>query len=99
MSIYSSESTPDLDTYAGKTGTFQFDGLDFAVTVVKARLRFGHLDLLIKPANGSGEKWVEQHRVSLKEDRVMQNVIGVIGDRKPSEFSVISSSTLATEYR
>ena len=66
MSIYSSStSTPDLDSYANRIGQFVSDGLSFQVKVVKARLRFGHLDLLIVPAVGSGERWVEQHRVAL----------------------------------
>ena len=82
MSIYSSStSTPDLDSFPGRTGTFQFDGLSFGVKIVKARLRFGHLDLLIAPSVGNCERWVEQHRVVL-DDNVIRNVIGVIGSKR-----------------
>lgn len=71
MSIYSSStSTPDLDSFPGRTGTFEFDGLSFGVKIVKARLRFGHLDLQIAPVVGSGERWVEQHRVILDDNPV-----------------------------
>ena len=82
MSIYSSSTTtPDLDSFPGRTGTFEFDGLSFGVKIVKARLRFGHLDLLIAPTVGNGERWVEQHRVVL-DDNVIRNVIGVIGPKR-----------------
>lgn len=89
MSIYSaSTSTPDLDSYEGRTGRFEFDSLSFEVKVVKARLRFGHLDLLIAPTVGSGERWVEQHRVTLDDaSQVLRNVIGVIGPKSDESFS------------
>lgn len=94
MSIYSaSTSTPDLDSYAGRTGRFEFDGLSFTVNVVKARLRFGHLDLLITPAVGSGERWVEQHRVTLDEQTVFRNVIGVIGAKRDEEITYVEHAT------
>jgi hypothetical protein len=87
MSIYSSSTTtPDLDSFPGRTGTFEFDGLSFGVKIVKARLRFGHLDLLITPSVGNGERWVEQHRVIL-DDNVIRNVIGVIGPKR-DEFVI-----------
>lgn len=68
MSIYSSNTeTPDLDSFVNRTGNFDTDGLSFGIRVVKARLRFGHLDLLVTPIFGEGERWVEQHRVDLAE--------------------------------
>lgn len=68
MSIYSSNTeTPDLDSFVNRTGNFDTDGLSFGIRVVKARLRFGHLDLLVTPIFGHGERWVEQHRVHLAE--------------------------------
>ena len=39
------------------------EGLTVGVKITDVRVRFGHLDLLVKPLNGSGERWVEQHRV------------------------------------
>lgn len=68
MSIYSASTTkPDLDSYKGRVGRFEIDGLSFAVEIIDARLRFGHLDLLIVPKTGAGERWVEQHRVLLPD--------------------------------
>jgi hypothetical protein len=40
------------------------DDLTVGVNITDARVRFGHIDLLVEPINGSGEKWVEKHRVT-----------------------------------
>jgi hypothetical protein len=50
----------------GKLGMVKLDDLVFGVTIKDARFRFGHLDYLIEPLNGSGEQWVENHRVEIK---------------------------------
>ncbi len=50
----------------GKLGMVKLDDLIFGVTIKDARFRFGHLDYLIEPLNGSGEQWVENHRVEIK---------------------------------
>ncbi len=67
MNIYSKETTtkPDLDSYRDKTGMIAVDDLLVEVKITDARLRFGHLDLLVTPVSGSGERWVEQHRISV----------------------------------
>lgn len=84
MSIYSSTTTiPDLDSYEGRTGKLSFDDLSFSVKIIKARLRFGHLDLLVSPATGEGERWVEQHRVSLDE---LVADYGLIEDKRQDRF-------------
>ena len=57
----------DLTALRGRTGTVEVDTLNFSVTVVDARIRFGHLDLRVAPVTGTGEKWVEAHRVSLEQ--------------------------------
>lgn len=49
----------------GKTGIVKLDDLMFGVTIKDARFRFGHLDYLIQPINGSGTQWVENHRVKI----------------------------------
>ena len=55
--------TIDLNNYRNQTGTVTIDGLTVTVTVKDARIRFGHLDLLITPVNGAGEKWMEARRI------------------------------------
>lgn len=67
MNIYSKETPtkPDLDSYRDKIGMISVDDLLVEVKITNARLRFGHLDLLVTPVSGSGERWVEQHRVDV----------------------------------
>jgi hypothetical protein len=87
MSIYSSDTkSPDLDSFVGRTGNFDTDGLSFGVRVVKARLRFGHLDLLITPTFGKGERWVEQHRVNLSEAEEVTISAEVVSGPTPIPF-------------
>lgn len=59
------EHGTDLNLYRGRSGTMALNDLAFGVEVKDARLRFGHLDFLITPIEGSGEIWVESHRVNL----------------------------------
>jgi hypothetical protein len=60
---------PDLDTFRGRKGLIAVDDLMVEVKIADARLRFGHLDLLVTPVAGSGERWVEQHRVDVQPAR------------------------------
>lgn len=55
----------DLTTYVGRKGTINMDGLSVGIEVKEARVRFGHLDLLVTPLIGSGERWIESQRLSL----------------------------------
>jgi len=48
----------------GKTAFMTLDDLTVSVRINDVRVRFGHIDLLVEPVNGSGTKWVEQHRVT-----------------------------------
>jgi hypothetical protein len=68
MRIYSTASTekPDLNDYRDRSGVISVDSLMVEVKVKDARIRFGHLDLLVTPIAGSGERWIEQHRVTLE---------------------------------
>jgi hypothetical protein len=54
-----------LDSFSGKIGLMDVDGLNFEVRIAGARVRFGHLDFLVTPVNGAGEKWIESHRIDL----------------------------------
>jgi hypothetical protein len=66
-------STPDLNAYRDREAFIHVDDLVIEVKIKDARLRFGHLDLLVTPISGSGQRWIEQHRVTLPEggeDRV-----------------------------
>lgn len=67
MRIYtpSEGEAPDLNTYKNRQGVINVDDLKVEVTVEDARMRFGHLDLLVTPVAGSGQRWIEQHRVQI----------------------------------
>jgi len=68
-SIVTREEMTDenLASFSGRVGTVEVDSLNFGITVVEARVRFGHLDLRVAPLNGTGAKWFEAHRVSLDQ--------------------------------
>jgi hypothetical protein len=55
----------DIAALRGMSGVMKMEDLQISVNVVEARLRFGHLDLLVTPVAGTGERWVETHRVAL----------------------------------
>lgn len=55
----------DLTEYHNRTGSITLDGLTVGITVTDARVRFGHLDLLVTPTAGSGQKWIESRRITL----------------------------------
>lgn len=57
----------DLTQYDNRTGRIMLDTLAFRVRIVRARTRYGHLDFLVTPLDGEGERWVEQHKVTLDE--------------------------------
>lgn len=59
-----SEMKPD--SLKGEIGTLSLESLEIGVKIADVRVRFGHLDLLVKPLNGMGEQWVERHRVKVK---------------------------------
>jgi hypothetical protein len=58
--------TLDLNDYRDKQGVISIDGLQVAVDIKDARVRFGHLDLLVTPTLGAGEKWMESRRVIIR---------------------------------
>ncbi len=49
----------------GEVGVLSMEGLDVGVKISDVRVRFGHIDYLVKPLNGKGEVWVERHRVQV----------------------------------
>jgi hypothetical protein len=57
-----------LNAYRHVPAKYTIDGLDIEVTIKDARTRFGHLDLLISPTSGTGEKWVERKNLEIRQD-------------------------------
>jgi hypothetical protein len=55
----------ELSTRIGQTAKLRHGGLDFTVSIVDARNRFGSIDYLVTPANGSGSTWVSSSTLKL----------------------------------
>lgn len=64
----------NLQSLIGTIGTLTVGQLDVNVKVVDVRVRFGHVDLLVEPTNGSGTEWVEKHRITSNEHGWHKNV-------------------------
>jgi len=67
MPTYTAKDKPDLDQYKDRTGQITIENLTVDVQIKDARLRFGHIDLLVTPVLGAGSQWVEQHRVEIED--------------------------------
>jgi hypothetical protein len=67
MKTYTKEEQTDqaIASLKGKMGHMRIEALEVAVRITDARRRFGHVDVLVEPADGSGEQWVEKHRVKV----------------------------------
>ena len=58
----------DFDAYRGCSATYRTGELDFECLILDSRQRFGHLDLLITPQAGSGQRWTEFKNLSIHND-------------------------------
>jgi hypothetical protein len=58
----------DFDASKGLYATYNTGELDFLVTILDSRQRFGHLDLLITPRHGAGERWTEFKNLVIHND-------------------------------
>lgn len=67
MKTYDKNQVEQLkpETARGEIGVLSMEGLDVGVKIADVRVRFGHIDYLVKPLNGKGEVWVERHRVQV----------------------------------
>lgn len=54
----------DLNRYSNRRGYITINAMSIGVEIIKARIRYGHIDLLVTPITGHGEKWIEIHKVS-----------------------------------
>lgn len=67
MKTYTKEDIGDeqIATLKGMTGSMSVETLTVGVHIKDVRRRFGHIDVLVQPLNGTGEQWVEKHRVKV----------------------------------
>ena len=58
----------DYSAYHNCRGFITENGLEFPVKISSARYRYGHLDLLVTPEGGAGERWVQRTNIRLEND-------------------------------
>ena len=65
-----SDGKIDYEIYKGLTASVEETGLVVDVRIVDTRRRYGHLDFLVVPVSGSGERWTEFKNVTLHNDPI-----------------------------
>ena len=60
-------TTEQLKTYENRLAFIRMNDMTVYVTIKSARRRFGHIDFLVTPIQGGGEKWLEHHKVHLMD--------------------------------
>lgn len=63
---YTAQQKKAHKSVVGKTGLYDFEEMSFPVRIINERFRYGRLDVMIKPLDGSGERWVEFHKVTVE---------------------------------
>jgi hypothetical protein len=64
--------TIDYEAYEGLDAKIIVNKLEINVKIIKARKRFGHLDLLVIPTSGTGEVWVERKNIKINNDPALK---------------------------
>ncbi|MFZ9715832.1 MAG: hypothetical protein ACO3CH_00045 [Ilumatobacteraceae bacterium] len=63
--IYTKEELESLQYLKGKMGQIEYETMQIAVKILEIRRRFGHVDALVTPDSGKGEKWIALHKVKV----------------------------------
>ena len=65
MQTYTKEDIAKVNPkgLSGSSALMDCGELTIGVRIKDARVRFGHIDLLVQPLEGEGEVWVEKHRI------------------------------------
>ena len=63
--IYTVAELDSLQHLKGKIGTIDVETMKVAVQIMELRRRFVHIDALVKPEAGTGDKWVALHKVKI----------------------------------
>lgn len=54
-----------VNQYHGQVASVDLNGLTVDVQVRDVRFRYGHIDVLVTPLSGSGDKWILADRITL----------------------------------
>jgi len=82
-----SDGKIDYEIYKGLTASVEETGLVVDVRIVDTRRRYGHLDFLVVPVSGSGERWTEFKNVTLHSDPVAGLPAAHIADTYAKTFA------------
>ncbi|NBX51286.1 hypothetical protein EBT25_15515 [bacterium] len=84
----------DTGAYKGAQVLFKIPDMDILVEgiVLEARVRYGHLDLLVSPKSGTGTKWFQSKNIIIKEMARQAN-----GAEKPDAAVVEETVAMAHE--
>lgn len=64
--IYSKKEVETLSYLKGKKGKIEVEtSLFVTIKILELRRRFGHVDVLVTPCDGDGQKWIALHRVKV----------------------------------
>jgi len=65
MELTMEQATKKKPFTKGMMALMDVEKMTINVVIQDIRARFGHVDVLVKPADGTGEQWVEQHRIKI----------------------------------
>ena len=64
------QNASSLALYIGKSGVLRCEYLSVEITVAAAKRSYGRTLLLVRPAAGTGEQWVEVSRIGRNHGEV-----------------------------
>jgi len=91
-----SDGKIDFDAYEGLRATTEYGPLIIEVQIIGARQRYGHLDLLVTPIAGNGERWIERKNLVIIDDPANAFVFNT-GPEDELSQSVTVVDTFATD--
>ena len=63
--IYTEKELASLQYLKGKKGSLEVETMQVVVKILDLRRRFGHVDALVTPEAGKGEKWIALHKITV----------------------------------
>ena len=89
-----SDGKIDFDAYEGLRATTEYGPLVIEVQIIGARQRYGHLDLLVTPVAGNGERWIERKNLAIIDDPANEYVLSTsVEDESSQSVTVVDTLT------
>lgn len=81
----------DTDAYKGLYGTIVVKDISVNVEIFDARIRYGHLDLCVKPVSGTGTVWVERKNINIDFDPGLSRTENIKVEKNDASPPVMSN--------